>query len=151
MVISNRSRINKARRLYRRAPLFAFQELQAHLGECYSYDQFLDDLRLRSKPKPRVRKSGLIRYGRYRRMMEFVSKWRSSGDINSLIEAQKLRDRISKPYRLQVRYGQVVKEYHYPPEVPIFHLEEIIRLSYECRAHTEFESRKEEKEKYGVY
>ncbi len=151
MNISNRSRINKARRFFKKAPIFAFQELQALLGDEYTFEQFLGDLKLKTKPKRKAKKSGLVRYGRYGRMMQLVSIWRSSGDISFLIEAQQLRDRISQPYRLQVRYGREIKEYYYPPEVPINHLEAILELTKVCSSHAQFEEMKLEKEKYRVF
>lgn len=151
-MISNRSRINKARRLYKQAPLFAFQELKAFLEGDYTFEQFLSDLRPRRKPKPKTKqKSGLAKYGRYHRMMDLVARWNTSKDFDALYHAQVLRNRISQPYTLLVRYSKESREYFYRPEVPITHLETVVKLSKECSSHVEFEEKKKALEQYLCY
>ncbi|WP_289035014.1 hypothetical protein, partial [uncultured Flavobacterium sp.] len=60
--LANIRRMRKARRLYKKQPLFAYDILCKEYPD-YTYDKFWDDLRYRRKPKRRKGKSALVRYG----------------------------------------------------------------------------------------
>lgn len=115
----NIRRLRRARYLTKKTPLFAFQIMQSEY-EGYSYEQFLDDLRRRSKQKEKKKgRSPLVRYGRYQQMETALGSYHLTGDIEFAIEAQRLRKRMTKPYRILFRCGTETVEYSLSALIPI--------------------------------
>ncbi|WP_312351995.1 hypothetical protein [Sphingobacterium multivorum] len=129
-------RMRKARRLFKKQPLFAYS-LMLEAYPDYTYLQFLDDLRYRRPPKKRKGKSGIGRYGRYRRMEELLLKYRQEGNIAHALQAQKLRERMAKPYRVRVTIGLCRLEYGFSPLVPIETIEKLVSRLAPCRTEQE--------------
>lgn len=117
-------RMRRARRLYRKQPLFAYAILSGEYME-YSYEQFLDDLRYRTKPKRKEKKTMLTRYGRYRRMAELLERYRNTGELEPAIQAQRLRKRMTKPYRVLVKINGESIEYGFEPTIAIAEIERL--------------------------
>ncbi len=129
--LANIRRMRKARRLFRKQPLFAYTLMvESYPGYCYL--QFVDDLRLRRPRKRKKGKSPLVRYGRYNRMEELKAKYRNTGNIDYAIQAQKLRKHLTKPYRVQVRLYKQIIEYNFSPVVNIREIEQLVEKLSAC-------------------
>jgi hypothetical protein len=129
-------RMRKARRLFKKQPIFAFAMMvEAYPG--YTHEEFLDDLRYRRPPKKRKGKSGIQKFGRYRRMEELLSRYRQDGNIECALQAQRLRERMSKPYRVRVAVGRHNIEYRVSPLVPIANIENLVSDLARCRTEQE--------------
>lgn len=127
--LTNIRRIRKARRLYRKEPVFAFQILCAEYPD-YTHEQFLDDLRYRKPRKRKAKKTTLTRYGRYMRMLHFLEKYRQTKNIEHAIQAQRLRKRMTKLYRVLLRLDGETLEYNFSPTISITKIEHLtIELS----------------------
>lgn len=132
-------RMRKARRLFKQMPLFAFVIMQAeYVG--YSLVQFQDDLRRRSKPKPKKKgKSPLARFGRYWRIQQLIARYSYTLDEALIIKAMKLRQRITKPYRLEVRLKGMIHEFTILPLTPIQDVESLITKFNHCKTEEEID------------
>lgn len=137
--LANIRRIRKARRLYRQVPLFA-QLLMAEKYPGYDDKQFCDDLRRRSKAKPRRKKSTLQRFGRYHRMIQLIRDYKESRDTSLLIEAATLRRNMTKPYRVRVRLGKRIYEFSFPPTVSILQIEALTARFGTCKTPEEIDT-----------
>ncbi|MCX2429875.1 hypothetical protein [Pedobacter sp. GR22-10] len=132
-------RMRKARRLFKQMPLFAFVMMQAEYSG-YSLVQFQDDLRRRSKPKPKKKgKSPLARFGRYWRIQQLIARYSYTQDESLIIKAMKLRQRITKPYRLEVRLKGMVHEITLSPMTPIQDVESLIAKFNLCKTEKEID------------
>ena len=128
-------RLRRARYLTKKMPLFAFQVMQSEY-QGYTYDQFLDDLRRRSKPKQKKGRSPLIRYGRYQHLQKALADYHITGDIRFAIEAQQLRKRITKPYRVLYRCKSGTFEYTLSSLIP---MKCIIQLTEQLKSTTDIQ------------
>lgn len=117
-------RMRKARRLYKQMPLFAFEILREEYPN-YTREQFLDDLRYRTKAKRKKKKTTLTRYGRYARMVDLLHLYQQTGNNEYAIQAQRLRKRMTKPYRVRVKIGGQSWEYGVEATVPIHEVEQL--------------------------
>ncbi len=129
-------RMRKARRLYKKQPLFAYDMLRTEYPG-YTYDQFRDDLRYRRKPKRRKGKTPLARYGRYWRMQQLTAQYSSTGNIVYGLQAQRLRKYMTKPYRVKVRIGREVLEYRFSPLIRIEAIEQLTAALPQCSTPAE--------------
>lgn len=129
--LENIRRMRKARRLFKQQPLFAYLIMLENYT-AYTYEQFADDLRLRSKRKKRKGRSNLQRYGRYRRMMELIGLYNKTGNTDFAIQSFKLRARLTKPYRVQLKLKGVRLEYSFAATTPIHRIEELVNKLNEC-------------------
>ncbi|MBZ4190817.1 MULTISPECIES: hypothetical protein [Bacteroidota] len=120
-------RMRKARRLYKKEPLFAYDILSKE-HPSYTPDDFWEDLRYRTKPKRRKAKSPLIRYGRFRRMEQLNEMYRATENTDYALKAQQLRRNMTKPYRMLLKVEGKVWEYSFSA---LIRIEEIERLSKE--------------------
>ena len=140
-------RMRRARRLYRQQPLFAYEMLSSeYMG--YSYGQFLDDLRYRTKPKPKEKKSTLIRYGRYRRMRELLERYRQTGELEFALQAQRLRKRMTAPYRVLLRINGESIEYGFEPTIAITEIERLTADLKNCKSEKDADEMVEGFRKY---
>ncbi|MNI08923.1 hypothetical protein D3C81_1403610 [compost metagenome] len=121
----NIRRIRKARRLFKQQPLFAYVLMCANYKE-YSYLNFLDDLRYRKAPKKRKGKTALNRYGRYNRIQQLMERYRETGNLDHAIAAKRLRDLLTKPYRVWYRCEGVTVEVCFSPLVPLIQIENLV-------------------------
>lgn len=122
--LASTRRMRKARRLYRRQPVFAFPFLCTEYPD-YTHEQFLDDLRYRTKPKRKNKKTTLTRYGRYGRMVELLGLYRNTGNTEYAVQAQQLRKRMTKPYRVLVKINGKSWEYGVDATIPIREVEQL--------------------------
>lgn len=129
--LANIRRIRKARRLYRKQPLFAFEILLTEYPN-YTQDKFWDDLRCRSIRKNRKGKSPLIRYGRYRRMQQLIELYKNTQIIDYALKAQRLRRLMTVPYRVMVKIGGKAIEYNFCPLMQIEEIENIMTQLLKC-------------------
>lgn len=131
--LANTRRMRRVRRLYRQQPLFAYEMLcREYVG--YSYGQFLDDLRYRTKPKRKEKKTTLTRYGRYRRMAELLERYRQTGELEFALQAQRLRKRMTKPYRVLVKISGESIEYGFEPTIAITEIERLTSDLKTCKS-----------------
>lgn len=85
----------------------------------YTYTKFLDDLRIRRR-KTTKRKivSNLKRYGRYNEMMRLIQLYNSTGESSYGLSAMKLRNEMTKPYRIAIQKNRQFREYYLSPLIP---------------------------------
>jgi len=119
-------RLRKARRLWKKVPLFAFQQMCEDYPE-YTLPDFLDDLRRRSPPRKKKGKSQLQKYGRYERMCKLMREYKFTQDIDLALQAQKLRERIAQPYRVMVKVEKKKIEHWFSPLIPIDQIETLVK------------------------
>ena len=124
-------RLRKARRLFKRKPLFAFEEMRM-LYPQYTHDEFLNDLRRRKPGKKKQPKSPSTRYGRYARMQRLLSDYKRGGDTDALWMAVKLRERMTKPYRVSAKIGKERIEFTFSPMVSISSIEQLTADISKC-------------------
>lgn len=129
-------RLRKARRLFRQVPLFAFYLMQREYGN-YTYLEFLDDLRIRHKKMGRPKKSPLARYGRYNRMEQLMRIYDDTKDIQTALDALKLRRHMSHPYRVLLKITGVSLEFTLSPLIPIDAIEQLVDSIRKCRTEAE--------------
>lgn len=129
-------RMRMARRLFKKQPLFAYSLMREAYPD-YTHAQFWDDLRYRRPPKKRKGKNGIQKYGRYCRMQELLLRYRQDGNIAHALQAQKLRERMAKPYRVRVTVGSYRLEYGFSPLVPIAHIEHLVEMLARCSTEQE--------------
>ncbi len=129
----NIRRMRKARRLFKKAPLFAYSYMKEGYPD-YSYLQFLDDLRVRRPGKKKNVKSPLARYGRYAAMREFLRLYEQSKEISYAIKAQELRKNMTKPYRLLIRYKNLSRELEFSLLIPYAQIKELSDNINRCRS-----------------
>ena len=130
--LENVRRMRKARRLYKKQPVFAFEILKREYPE-YTHEQFWDDLRYRRRPKKKKGKSPLCRYGRYRRMQELGAQFEVTGKFEFAIQAMQLRKNMTKPYRVMVRVGGEVLEFELSAMIPIVRIECLVAELSKCQ------------------
>gem|GEM_PF-4242622 len=92
----------------------------------YSYLDFLADLRYRTVPKKRKGKNTMQRYGRYNRIQQLMEKYWQTGNIDDAIAAKRLRDLLTKPYRVWYKCEGVPVEVCFSPLVPLIHIENLV-------------------------
>ena len=121
----NIRRIRKARRLFRQQPLFAFA-LMCEVYTDYTYFNFLDDLRYRKAPKKRKGKAALQRYGRFDRVQQLMERYKETRNLDDAIAAKRLRDLMTKPYRVWYRCEGVTVEVCFSPLIPLIQIENLV-------------------------
>ncbi len=117
-------RMRKTRRLFKSQPLFAY-DIMCRVYSNYTYNDFLDDLRYRHKPKPRKGRSALKRYGRYQRMIRLIQLYSSTGNADYALQAQRLRRYMTKQYRVVVKINGEILEYNFSPLIGIEQIEQL--------------------------
>lgn len=132
-------RLRKARRLYKQAPAFAFVWLLAEYP-AYTYAEFLDDLRRRSKKKHRKGKSSLPKYGRYGKMMALVEEYGQTKDYQSLLLANQLRRNMTKPYRLLIKLKNCEMEFSLSPFIKYDYVAMLSSQATQCKTEAEIET-----------
>lgn len=130
--LENIRRMRKARRLFKKQPLFAYATMLENYPN-YTQHEFLDDLRLRKPRKKKKFKSPLLRYGRYYRMEEMKSKYMATGNIDFALQAQRLRRHLTKPYRVKVRIAHSTIEYGFSPLIQISDIELLVAKLAGCK------------------
>lgn len=110
-------RRNHAKRLLKRFPLFGVEFMQERYDlKGYGWYDFLEDSKRRTKKRKgnRKKKSPLIRQGRYPLMQKALSQYRLTGEVEHLQKAQKLRNLLYYPWRIQYKLNGVAKDYFFP-------------------------------------
>jgi hypothetical protein len=134
--LENIRRLRKARRLFKQTPLFAFHLMKQDYPD-YTNEQFVDDLRRRSKTKQKKSKTTLCRYGRYNRFLSLTRQFQDSGDQRLAEQAMQLRRNMTKPYRVLVRCGRESREFSLSPLIPFRDVEELNRQLCTCQTMLE--------------
>jgi hypothetical protein len=124
-------RLRKARRLWRREPLFAYARLQ-QIYPNYTEMDFIDDLRRRKPKKKRFAKKFQSRYGRYDKIQSLLKEFDQTQDFKYVLLANKLKARIAKPYIIRVKKGKKIMEYSAPPETSYAQIERFVLQAHEC-------------------
>ncbi|MNJ95329.1 hypothetical protein D3C87_130390 [compost metagenome] len=76
--LANIRRIRKARRLFKRSPLFAYCEMEKEFPG-YTYTHFLDDLKIKKKKNAKTKiGSKLKRYGRFSEMTRLLELYKNT-------------------------------------------------------------------------
>ena len=128
--LSKRSIRNKARRLAKRLPLFALMEMREILeDEEYTWEAFIQEIEYKKPPKRKKGKPQLPRYGRYSEMNRLLMEYQFTGDIEMLYKAQKLRNRIAKPYQLRVNLDGEWFDYTMPATTSYSKVEYLLNQS----------------------
>lgn len=140
-------RLRKARRLFNKEPLFAYNQLIKEFPD-YSYDQFLDDLRIRKKSKKKVIPKRLERYGRYSKVKELLIRYQQTDDTRFAIQAKQIMDQLRKPYRLQIVLNKQISEYCFHPYTPYSVVEQLSKQVKSCKTQEQIEKLVAEFSKY---
>lgn len=70
-------------------------------------------------------------------MEELLHKYRQDGNVAHALKAQKLRERMAKPYRVRVTIGLCRLEYGFSPLVPIETIEQLVSRLAPCGTEQE--------------
>lgn len=134
---AKRRRMNKARRLWKTEPLFAFVKMQ----ECqqqYAFDSFVDDLRRRTKKKtPKKTKSPLPKYGRFSMLQEMLRLYEQTKDPKYGLRAIQLRRYMCKPYVVRYKQKGFVCDFYFDPVIPYGKIETIAKAIAKCKTEQE--------------
>lgn len=149
---ASRRRKLRAKRLWKKLPMFAFQTLLQDNPD-YTINQFSQDIIFRKKIKERKSKSNLERYGRYWKYRELLNLYLSTRNEEYYFAAKRLRDNMTKPYRVSIKYaGESGKEFSFDATIKYEAIQEIVRLSKTCKSIQEFEDKlKEHTDKSKMY
>jgi hypothetical protein len=98
--------------------------------------------------KKRKGKSPLRRFGRFLKIENLVVQYHQSGDLKFLIEAQRLRINITKPYQVKIIFKGVIKIYSYAPTLSYALVVELFSLARQSKSFEEYETGVDEKLKY---
>lgn len=134
--LENIRRMRRARRLFRKQPLFAYDAMRKEYP-AYTYDQFWDDLRYRRKPKRRKGRNPLVRYGRWGRMESLKARYGNTGNVEYALQALRLRRHMAKPYRVLAKVGGEILEYGLSPFIPISEIEKLVAELPKCKSESE--------------
>lgn len=129
-------RLRKARRLFRQAPLFAFDEMRQQYSG-YTYREFMDDLRPRSRKRKRHTRNPLARYGRFDRMENLILQYRQTKETELALQALALRKHISQPYRVLARSKNFSLVFTLCPLIPIRAIEKLVTDLQNCKTELE--------------
>jgi len=130
-------RMRKARRLYKKEPLLAYHILCGEYPS-YTHDDFWEDLRYRTKRKRKKKnKTPLSRYGRYERMKQLIAMYKDTANTDYGMKAQRLRNLMTKPYRVMVRIEGEVLEYRISPLIQITEIEKLVAQLPKCKTEQE--------------
>ncbi len=132
-------RMRKARRLWKKEPLLAFTTMLT-LYPIYTEEEFLRDLKRRTKRKKKKPKEVLRRYGRFEPMMQLLNKYEQTGDASYALQAATLRRNMTKPYRVSVKIAGITKEYVYSPLINWKGMEIYVSNIKKCQSWGEFEA-----------
>lgn len=124
-----------AKRMYKRFPLFAAEFMQDEFPG-YQADMLFEDARRRTKKQPSKfkKKSPMKRQGRYPLMIKELSDYDWSKDIKHLLKAQRLRNLLFQPWRIEYRLGREAKEYRFPSEASFIIIKELASLKFKTWA-----------------
>lgn len=136
--LRNIRRLRKARRLFKQTPLFAFHLMELEYPG-YTQDEFLEDLRRRTKRKSKPKKTPQRRYGRYYRVQALKERYASTGDEEAIRMAMRLQSVMTKPYRFLVRLKNQAKEFNLSPLIPISRVEQLNQSFTACKTMVEVE------------
>jgi len=131
-------RLRKARRLWKKQPLFAYHMMQEQYPG-YTFAEFQEDLRLRSRKRKRKGKSGLCRYGRYQKIQQLLDEFHMTRDFDRIREADRLRRNITKPYRVMIRLEGETREFEFQAVVPVERIKALVQNARACKTWSEFE------------
>jgi hypothetical protein len=136
-------RLRKARRLFKQAPLFAFEQMRQEY-EDYTPEQFWEDLRRRTPKAKRSKKSPLVRYGRYSAMQKLLSDYQWTHDPQLALKAMQLRRYMTTPYRVMAEFVDCCMEYSLSPLIPMARIVKLVADLQKCRTEGEATSLVEE-------
>jgi hypothetical protein len=124
-------RLRRARRLYKRFPLFAYSFMLEDYPD-YTYREFCEDLRRRTRSKRMRGKFTFRGYGRYNQMEKMLRLYRETGDIRFAISANRLRQRMTKPFVMEFKNKEGFFICHFSPLTPVSCLEQLQRDTKAC-------------------
>lgn len=134
--LANIRRLRKARRLYKQVPLFAYELMKSQYAD-YSWPAFMEDLRLRSKPKQKQSRSPLKRFGRYYKMQELLSLYAVTQNTDLALQAITLRNNMTRPYRLLVQVEKQAMVFTFPATVPYSAMQGLSQSCQRCKTMAE--------------
>ena len=129
-------RLRKARRLWNQVPLFALNTLQTDYPD---YDEALlhEDIKRRTPKKKKKGKNPLRKYGRFTKMQELMQLFEQTQDPAYYLKAMKIKEVMTKPYRVKFKITQQVVEYSFDPLIPYACIEDLVSKGNKCRTFEE--------------
>lgn len=121
-----------AKRMLKRFPLFAIEEMRAEFP-FYDMNTFIADVTRKTRKSKSFRnpKSPCTQMGRYMEMEKKLSDYHRTKDIRFLQKAQKLRDNLFKPYRIIFKLnGKPVLEQTLPPTMDFNSVKQLSEIKF---------------------
>lgn len=128
-----------AMRNYLKNPLFAVEFMSVEFSE-YDENQYHKDLQRKAAParkkKHKKAKSPFSKFGRYPVMLQLLSHYLFTKDEKFLIDAQRMRNNISKPYLIKYANGVV---YSFPPTYSVALIKTLSSIKYKDDKDLDFQ------------
>ncbi|MBA4852046.1 hypothetical protein [Emticicia sp. BO119] len=140
--IQSRRRKLRAKRLWKKSPIFAYETLSKEI-EGYSLLDFDKDIKSKTKPKTNKKKTTLERYGRYWEYRRVLALYNDTKNSDYYFAAKRLRDNMTKPYRFQVTFKGEKKEYSFEATTKYQTVVELQKLVKTCESIQEFDQKLE--------
>lgn len=147
----NNRRKRVARRFFRQSPLFAL-ELMHDVYPDYTPEQFNKDLPLKKRSSKKVKfvRSGRIRFGRWDEIQNLVHQYKTTKDIAALFTAQKLLQRIAKPFIVYAKFDGKIFDYSFPPTTSLSFIKSVVEAANKTQDKKFFEAWLKEKMRYQI-
>jgi hypothetical protein len=130
-----------AKRQLKRFPLFAVEFMSIEFPN-YDYDTFVLDVTQKKRKRVSFKKvkSPMRLQGRYPLYEKALFSYQETKDIRYLVKAQMIRDRLFKPYKIQVRIGQELENWNFPSTVGYKFIEDLVK---QINIHGRFENQQD--------
>jgi len=118
-----------AKRMAKRFPLFAVEFMQKEFNG-YTTEQFESDIAKARLPKKRKGKSPMKRQGRYPVMQKALMNYHLTGEQKYLLEAQRLRKRLFKPFEIEYRLKKERRRMCFPSTSSFKLMKELTEIKF---------------------
>ena len=138
-----------AKRLFKKAPLFAVELMRTEFPEVTLAEvQEIIARPTRKSKSVRSKKIGLKKYGRYPLYFGALERYRESGDVAHLAEAQGLRNRMAKDFLFEMRCQGERRTYRLTATASLRTVRQIAALKFST--FEDLEAQWDEVTKYGI-
>lgn len=119
-----------AMRMYKRFPLFATEFMQDEFPG-YDYDTYVEDVTRKRRPGKKIRgRSQMKRQGRYPAYSKALAQYQITKDQKYLEEAQRIRNRLFKPFLIEYALGKERKVWRFASTTSMGIIQKLVSLKY---------------------